>query len=127
MEVAAAGAPRAAAGRLRSGLRGREGGEPRERLVEHVCGRPSGLDHRAADVRPAANDVDELVFRSANGAAWREHDYRNWRRRIFRPLAPSCGLSTRPYDLRHSFASMRIQEDRLSIVELAEQLGTARR
>jgi hypothetical protein len=30
---------------------------------------------------------------------------------------------TRPYDLRHSYASLRIQEDRLSIVELAEQLG----
>ena len=41
----------------------------------------------------------------------------------FRKLAPACGLSSRPYDLRHSFASLRIQEGRLTIVELAEQLG----
>ncbi len=29
----------------------------------------------------------------------------------------------RPYDLRHSFASLLIHEDRLSIVEIAAQLG----
>ena len=31
----------------------------------------------------------------------------------------------RPYDLRHSFASLLIREQRTSIVELAEQLGHA--
>src|SRR5207247_779228 len=51
------------------------------------------------------------------------YDYRNWRRRHYRPNAAQCGLGSRPYDLRHSFASLRIQEGRLSIVELAEQLG----
>src|SRR3954447_22128731 len=65
----------------------------------------------------------ELLFPTPRNEPWREHDCRNWRKRWFKKLAPACGLSTRPYDLRHSFASMRIQEGRLTIVELAEQLG----
>ena len=56
--------------------------------------------------------------------AWRETDWRNWRRRIYAPAAAAEGIDgARPYDLRHSFASLRIHEGRLSIVELAEQLG----
>ena len=59
-----------------------------------------------------------------DGEPWREHDYRNWRRRVFNPAAVECGVSRpRPYDLRHSFASLLLHERRLSIVEIAEQLG----
>jgi hypothetical protein len=55
---------------------------------------------------------------------WREDDWRNWRKRIFAPAARAIGMtSPRPYDLRHSFVSLLIHEGRLSIVELAEQLG----
>jgi integrase len=44
------------------------------------------------------------------------------------PRVPSCGeraglTCARPYDLRHSFASLLIAEGRLSIVEIAAQLG----
>jgi hypothetical protein len=46
------------------------------------------------------------------------------RKRVFAPTAKAIGIpSPRAYDLRHSFASLRIHEGRLSIVELAEQLG----
>ena len=46
-----------------------------------------------------------------------------WRRRQFQKPAPGCGRSRRPYDLRHSFVSLRIQEGQLTIIEVAEQLG----
>ena len=77
-------------------------------------------EHRLRVGRPAD---DALIFPTPRGAPWRDHDYRNWRRRTFQPHAKPCGLSSRPYDLRHSLASLRIQEGRLSIVEIAEQLG----
>lgn len=67
---------------------------------------------------------DELVFPNADSEPWREHDWRNWRRRIFRPAARAAGVvDPRPYDLRHSFASLLIHEGRHSIVEIAAQLG----
>jgi integrase len=64
------------------------------------------------------------VFARADGGRWRETDWRNWRRRVFRPAAAHAGLEgARPYDLRHAFASLLIAEGRLSIVEIAAQLG----
>ena len=67
---------------------------------------------------------DRLVFPNGRGAAWRDHDYRNWRRRVYQPTARALSLATtRPYDLRHAFASLMLHEGRLSIVELAHQLG----
>src|SRR5690348_6424622 len=64
------------------------------------------------------------VFAAAAGGFWRASDWRNWRKRIYRPVAESVGLSgARPYDLRHAFASLLIHEGRLSVVEIAAQLG----
>jgi integrase len=52
-----------------------------------------------------------------------ETDWRNWRRRIYRPAAQRAGLTkSRPYDLRHSFVSLLIWEGR-SVAEVAEQAG----
>jgi integrase len=65
-----------------------------------------------------------FVFPASDGAPWREHDWRNWRRRTFAQAARACDIeSGRPYDLRHSFASLLIHERRLSIVAIAHQLG----
>lgn len=91
-----------------------------------------------------------LLFPRADGGPWRETDYRNWRRRVFYPAAAAGGLATleqstryvtvdgkrrrrtktaydglHPYDLRHSFASLLIREGRLSLAEIAEQLGNS--
>ncbi len=39
----------------------------------------------------------------------------------YAPAAAAIGIdTTRPYDLRHSFASLLIHERRLSIVEIAQ-------
>jgi integrase len=74
-----------------------------------ACGRPADT---------------ELVFPASGGGPWMDHDYRNWRNRTFKVAAKATGLEDiRPYDLRHSFASLLIHEGRLSIVEIAAQLG----
>lgn len=50
-------------------------------------------------------------------------DYRNWRRRRFDPAAAIAELEgARPYDLRHSFASLLLHEGR-SVIYVARQLG----
>ena len=64
------------------------------------------------------------VFPSSSGAFWRATDWRNWRKRIYKPVAEAVGIDgARPYDLRHAFASLLIHEGRLSVVEIAAQLG----
>ena len=65
----------------------------------------------------------ELLFARRDGNPWSDDDYRNWRGRIFRPAAVEAGVERpRPYDLRHSFVSLLIQEG-VSIVEVARQAG----
>src|SRR4051812_21962627 len=75
-----------------------------------------------ADWRAAASRGP--VFASSSGGFWRANDWRNWRKRTYRPVAEAVGIdSARPYDLRHAFASLLIHEGRLSVVEIAAQLG----
>lgn len=86
------------------------------------------LDALAEDLRSwnPAPALDDFVFPRADGRPWRTDDWKNWRSRVFVPSARAAGLGLpRPYDLRHSFASLLIREQRTSIVELAEQLGHA--
>jgi integrase len=64
-----------------------------------------------------------LVFSRPDGDPWRDHDYRNWRKRRFAPAAATAGVDRpRPYDLRHSFVSLLIHEG-VSIVDVARQAG----
>jgi integrase len=69
---------------------------------------------------------NRLVFLRPDGTPWREHDYRNWRKRHFKPAAGHVGLpNARPYDLRHTWASLRLAEQRLSLREIADQMGNS--
>ena len=98
-------------------------------------GRVKGLKNRRRPravrlLAPLRDDLELLragdgpVIARSDGGFWRETDWRNWRRRVFRPAAERAGLTAaRPYDLRHAFASLLIAEGRLSIVEIAAQLG----
>ena len=64
------------------------------------------------------------MLATPQGTAWQAHDWKNWHRRVFLPAARVTGVPiTRPYDLRHSFCSLLIHEGRLSIAEIAEQMG----
>lgn len=99
----------------------------------------TGRQYRTVDLLPilgdelresmhatGARDPEALVFPRADGGVWRGDCWNNWRNRHFHPAAAAAGLGRpRPYDLRHSFASLLIREQRTSIVELAEQLGHA--
>ncbi len=67
----------------------------------------------------------DLVFPKAGGTPWSDYDWRNWRKRVFRPAAQIAGVAgIRPYDLRHLFVSLLISEGR-SIVDVAAQAGLA--
>jgi integrase len=78
-----------------------------------------------SDWRDACGDPDggELVFPRADGAAWSDYDYRNWRKRVFQKTAKAVGLTvSRPYDLRHAFVSLLLAEGR-TVVDIAAQAG----
>jgi integrase len=65
----------------------------------------------------------ELLFPTRRGTAWDEDDWRNWRDRVYAPAAEAAGLTgTRPYDLRHSAASLWLHEGR-TIIEVATWMG----
>jgi integrase len=75
---------------------------------------------RLACGRPAD---DELVFPGRGGDPWRDHTWQTWHRDGWHPVAKAVGtVGARPYDLRHSFASLLIQEG-VQIIEVARQLG----
>jgi len=75
---------------------------------------------RAASGQPGE---DAPIAPRADGGWWTSTDYRNWRRRRFDPAVERSGLQrTRPYDLRHSYASLMIQAG-YSPVEVAAELG----
>jgi len=73
------------------------------------CGRP---DDRA------------LIFPGMDSRPWTEAAWQSWRRRAFSRAAKSAGLdpTPRPYDCRHSFASLLLHSG-LSVIEVARQLG----
>jgi integrase len=66
----------------------------------------------------------KLLFPGHDGQPWSEPAYQSWRRRAFGRAARTPGLdpAPRPYDLRHSFASLLIHEG-ASVVEVSRQLG----
>ena len=70
--------------------------------------------------RPGA---DEPVIPAEDGGEWSVNGFNKWRARCFAPGLERAGLpSARPYDLRHSFASLLLHEGR-SPVYVARQLG----
>ena len=86
---------------------------------------PLGQDLREWRLASGRPSDSAFVFPRGDGAPWRETDYRNWRKRVYRPAAEVAGEPTlRPYDLRHSYASLRIYERALEI-EVADEMGNS--
>jgi integrase len=72
--------------------------------------------------RPAPRS---LIFPARAGGPWPRWDWQNWRRRTFGAALEAAGVEhARPYDLRHSFASLLLAEGR-SVHYVARQLGHA--
>lgn len=69
-------------------------------------------------------DPEELIFPRRGGREWQEHDWRNWRRRIYQPVAREIGITgdMRPRRLRASFVSLLLWEGR-SLTYVADQVG----
>jgi integrase len=75
--------------------------------------------------RLSRRDGSQLLIPRPDGEAWREYDYRNWRRRVFRPAVIAADVPiTRPYDLRHACASLMIHAGK-PLTEIAEHLGNS--
>jgi integrase len=96
------------------------------------------------DFELACGRTRGLIFARADGAPWHDHDWRDWRSRVWQPACEAAGLATIanttivkdgkhktkrtydgpvPYDLRHSFASLLIHEGKHSIMQIAEWMG----
>ena len=102
------------------------------------------------DRRPVLPDAQgrRLLIRRPDGEAWTETDYRNWRTRSFQTAAASAGLAKlerraitktvdgttrrrvrsrydgpRPYDLRHTAASLLLRDPNYTLPEVAAFLG----
>jgi integrase len=84
---------------------------------------PLAADLRAWRMAVGRPDDCELVFPGKQGQPWTQAAYQSWRRRAFSRATLAAGLAhTRPYDLRHSFASLLLHEGR-SVICVARQLG----
>ena len=65
----------------------------------------------------------KLLFPAEDGRPWTRADYRRWTRNVFQPAAKRAGLDiTRPYDLRHSCASLLLHAG-MGAREISEHLG----
>lgn len=85
--------------------------------------RPLAQDLAEWRLRSGRPDDSALVFPMQDGRRWTDAKYRNWRRRVYQPLAREIGVaSPRPYDLRHSLASLLFAEG-MNPAEIAEQMG----
>lgn len=74
---------------------------------------PLAADLRAWRMAAGRPDDGELVFPGKDGLPWTQAAYQSWRRRAFKRAASAAGLMrARPYDLRHSFASLLLHEGR---------------
>lgn len=66
---------------------------------------------------------DAHIFPRADGLAWTLDDFNNWRNRTFKPAVATAKVKIgRPYDLRHSIASLWLQAG-VSPVRVAAWLG----
>jgi integrase len=84
---------------------------------------PLAADLREWRLRSGRPTAGHLLFPSRTGDPWTDGAYRSWRRKAFRRARAAAGIEQgRPYDLRHSFASLLLHEGR-SVIYVARQLG----
>jgi integrase len=81
----------------------------------------SALGEDLEAYRPKVAGRDELICPSEAGSFV---DHRNWASRVWRPTVSGLGIEARPYDLRHSFASLAIHAGE-SVVTVAAWMGHA--
>ena len=73
-------------------------------------------------VCPTPGD-DTWIFAGDRASEWSANGFEKWRQRRFGELLAAAGVAqARPYDLRHSFASLLLHEGR-DVIYVARQLG----
>ncbi len=65
----------------------------------------------------------DWLFPGSDGGPWAEWEYRNWRRRVFKPAAAHFGLDTTPYDLRHSWTSLLLRSRKWDPAAISREAG----
>jgi integrase len=84
---------------------------------------PLAADLREWRMRSGRPSDRALIFPGRDGKPWSEAAYQSWRRRALDRAATAAAVEhARPYDLRHSFASLLLHEGR-SVIYVARQLG----
>src|SRR5579884_716947 len=84
---------------------------------------PLAADLRSWRMAAGRPGDDQLVFPGKDGQPWTQAADQSWRRHAFRRATQAAGLAhARPYDVRHSFASLLLHEGR-SVIYVARQLG----
>lgn len=85
---------------------------------------PLGADLKAWRLASEQPDSAALVFARDDGEPWTKDDWDVWRANAWRTVCERAKLSPmpRPYDLRHSFASLLLAEGR-AVHYVAAQLG----
>ncbi|HTY97501.1 MAG TPA: site-specific integrase, partial [Solirubrobacteraceae bacterium] len=84
---------------------------------------PLAVDLREWRMRGGRPGERAFIFPARDGGPWSAPAYQSWRRRAFARAARAAGVEgARPYDLRHSFASLLLHEGR-SVIYVARQLG----
>lgn len=84
---------------------------------------PVAADLAAWRLRCGRPAKTALVLPHPSGHTWSKTAWGNWRRREFGDAREAAGIGElRPYDLRHTFASLLLAEGR-SVHYVAEQLG----
>lgn len=114
-------------GRIVVGLKRRRKGRARDDRSPDLFGpvRQDLAAYRLATKLERKPDRDgrQLLFPAPGGEPWSDSRYRNWRRRVFKPAVERASLPiTRPYDLRHSAASLLIHAG-WPLTKVAEHLG----
>lgn len=89
----------------------------RARVVE-IC---DALRTEIDKYRPVDAEPDDLVVPGERGGIL---NWKNWFRRVWCDAGDHCALSFRPYDLRHTFASMQIHSGK-NVIQVAAELGHA--
>lgn len=93
-----------------------------------IQGTKTGVNRNVTILQPLRDDLTQLMMHAGNpapsalifskfeGELLNTEDWSNWRNRIFKPASTHAGFdSARPYDLRHTFVSLLIEEGRSPI------------
>ncbi len=84
---------------------------------------PLAQDLREWRLLSGRPEDDRPVVSAHNGGEWTEVGYEQWIARVWATALGDAGIAyQRPYDCRHSFASMLLHEGR-SVIYVARQLG----